>query len=272
MPLADLIRQFNREASQREGDAAALGVLLADADGAAARVDGWLLGSRFAAVIDPQRQHVVGHEARLSIDSQPATLDTLLATLDQQAQIVASDRLIRTLHSLNFLAQRQATGGFLYLDVHPRHLLSVASHHGLVFEAILKRCGLSPDDIVLQIDAAALTRPGVAAALDNYRQRGYGLALVVGADAVLPPALAVDLLKAPVSLPATALQALATAAARGGRTFAIAGVADAEQLEKARATGADLIFTAAAPAFCFPTHQPLSLQDILRPHPEGETP
>jgi cysteine synthase A len=63
--------------------------------------------------------------------------------------------------------------------VHPRHLQAVQSQHGLVYEAILKRCGLAPADIVLEINArqAGHQPQLLAEALNNYRQRGYRLAL-----------------------------------------------------------------------------------------------
>lgn len=277
MPLADLIRQFNREATLREGQASAHGLLLENGNSAAALVDGWLLDSLFAPVVDPLRRHVVGHEARLGVDGRLCSLTALFSTLERGDEVVAIDRLVRTLHSLNFLAQRRATGGFLYLDVHPRHLENVTGEHGLVFEAILKRCGLSPDDIVLQIDAAAATRPQVIAALGNYRRRGYGLALNIenAATATLPAeTLVVDLVKVSIALPESTLSALADAAKGGGSAFAVSGVGDAEQLDLARRIGADLIFAASAASFCFPTHQALSLQETLRipSHSEGGTP
>jgi hypothetical protein len=65
---------------------------------------------------------------------------------ESAGSVMHFDRLCRTLHALNFLAQRQHAGGYLQLAVHPRHLLAVPSQHGLVYEAILKRCGLAPED------------------------------------------------------------------------------------------------------------------------------
>ena len=68
--------------------------------------------------------------------------------------MVHFDRLCRTLHALNFLAQQRSTGGFLQVPVHPRHR-AVPNQHSLVYEAaILKRCGLAPEDIVLELDRA----------------------------------------------------------------------------------------------------------------------
>lgn len=92
--------------------------------------------------------------------------------------VVHFDRLCRTLHALNFLAQRRHAGGYLQLSVHPRHLLAVPSQHGLVFEAILKRCGLAPVDIVLELETGEfLDDARLASAIKNYRERGYRIAL-----------------------------------------------------------------------------------------------
>jgi EAL domain-containing protein (putative c-di-GMP-specific phosphodiesterase class I) len=92
--------------------------------------------------------------------------------------VVHFDRLNRTLHALNFLAQQRHAGGYLQLAVHPRHLQAVQSQHGLVYEAILKRCGLAPADIVLEINARQIGhQASLSQALNNYRQRGYRLAL-----------------------------------------------------------------------------------------------
>ncbi|MBK7417285.1 MAG: hypothetical protein IPJ38_21530 [Dechloromonas sp.] len=76
------------------------------------------------------------------------------------------------------LAQRDKVGGFLQLAIEPRYLLAVPNQHGLVYEAILKRCGLAPEDIVLEFSAGHLGSDGrLAAAVHNFRLRGYRLAL-----------------------------------------------------------------------------------------------
>ena len=262
MPLADLIRHFNREAEQREGAAVCHGYLQTAAEGAIAIVDGLQLGSRFAPIVELGKGMVIAHQALSHVSTEEGAADpyaSLFAALRQPAEVVALDRLIRTLHSLNFLAQRQATGGFLFLDVHPRHLEGVAANHGLVFEAILKRCGLAPEDLVLQVDSTqAGLRPQVQAALQNYRRRGYGVALTWNAPGAPIASFAVDFLKADANLPTEQLTALRQNARNSGTTFILSGVDRGERLELARQLGADLVQGRAlgqSSTHCRPTHQ-----------------
>jgi EAL domain-containing protein (putative c-di-GMP-specific phosphodiesterase class I) len=96
-------------------------------------------------------------------------------------ELVFLDRLCRTVHALNFLLQSKASkngGSDLYLNIHARHLLHVASAHGQTFEEILRRCGLAPAQVVLEIQESAIEdshRLGDAVA--NYRERGYRIAI-----------------------------------------------------------------------------------------------
>ncbi len=175
MPLTDLIRYFN--VADNTGES----TLYLDEKRAAAWHQGLRLGSLFQPIVDLRQERVVGHQAILLARREDGTVVSaaeayvLCAT---PASVVHFDRLCRTLHALNFLAQQQHTGGYLQLSVHPRHLLAVHNQHGLVYEAILKRCGLAPEDIVLRIDVSGSGQPGqLAEALRNYRQRGYRLAL-----------------------------------------------------------------------------------------------
>lgn len=185
MPLTDLIRYFN--VADNTGES----TLYLEEKKAAAWHVGLRLTSLFQPIVDLQRERVVGHQAILHARREDGTTISpaeAYALCETPESVVHFDRLCRTLHALNFLAQQQHTGGYLQLSVHPRHLLAVQSQHGLVYEAILKRCGLGPEDIVLQIDASSAGRnPRLAEALANYRQRGYRLAI-----AGLGSALAVD--------------------------------------------------------------------------------
>lgn len=175
MPLTDLIRYFNAADSTGES------TLYLDEKRAAAWHRGLRLGSLFQPIVDLRQERVVGHQAILQArreDGTPVTPDEAYAACETAESVVHFDRLCRTLHALNFLTQQQHTGGYLQLAVHPRHLLAVQNQHGLVYEAILKRCGLAPEDIVLQIDVAAVGRdPRLVAALASYHGRGYRLAI-----------------------------------------------------------------------------------------------
>ncbi len=175
MPLTDLIRYFN------VADHADDSSLYLDGKRAAAWHCGLRLGSLFQPIVDLRQERVVGHQAILHARHEDGTAVSpaeAYARCETPASVVHVDRLCRTLHALNFLAQQQHAGGYLQLSVHPRHLLAVPNQHGLVYEAILTRCGLAPADIVLQIDAASRGDPRLLPdALHNYRQRGYRLAL-----------------------------------------------------------------------------------------------
>jgi len=98
------------------------------------------------------------------------------------AAIAHLDRLIRTVHVLN--ARSGRTDGPLWLPVHPLHLAAVPDAHGAVFAAILRRCGLRPADVVLELaDAARVAEPRLATAVEGFRSRGYGIAFGVnGSD------------------------------------------------------------------------------------------
>lgn len=175
MPLSELVRYFNL--ADEPGDS----TLYAEGERIAAWHEGLRLGSLFEPVVDLRRERIVGHQARLvawQADDQPITSEAAYAQSLTAESVVRFDRLVRTLHALNFLGQQRHAGGFLILPVHSRHLQAVQSQHGLVFEAILKRCGLSPEDIVLELDHRDIAGCShLPVALNNYRQRGYRLAL-----------------------------------------------------------------------------------------------
>ena len=109
MPVEDLIRYFNL------ADTAGEATLYAVGEQVAAWHAGRTLSSRFAPVVELRREGIVGHRAVLDIrDAQgnPVTGDPA-AVCESEAAMVHFDRLCRTLHALNFLAQQRSTGGFL---------------------------------------------------------------------------------------------------------------------------------------------------------------
>lgn len=227
MPLTDLIRYFNST------DAAGDSTLYGEGEGAAAWHAGLHLRSLFQPIVSLQEQQVVGHQAFLATTRQDGTTlsaEEAYAACQSAESVVHFDRLCRTLHALNFLAQRRHAGGYLQLSVHPRHLLAVPGKHGLVFEAVLKRCGLAPDDIVLELATGRiLDDQHLAGAVHNYRQRGYRIALA-GTDAH-PELFAPDIIKQP----------LASGLKRAGNAgLHIDGIASEEDMLLARQQGADL--------------------------------
>jgi len=227
MPLTDLIRYFNST------DSAGDSTLYGEGEGAAAWHGGLHLRSLFQPIVDLRRQQVVGHQAFLTASRQDGSAvpaEEAYAACRSAESVVHFDRLCRTLHALNFLAQRRHAGGYLQLAVHPRHLLAVPCQHGLVFEAVLKRCGLAPDDLVLElVSGRILDDQRLADAVHNYRQRGYRIALA-GGDAH-PELFAPDIIKQCLEQPRDP---------PGRARFHIEGIASDEDVRRARELGAEL--------------------------------
>lgn len=233
MPLTDLVRYFN--AADRPGDS----MLYLEDGCAAAWHRGWRLRSLFQPIVELRTLAVVGHRASLLAereDGRPLTATEAYASCASPEAVVHFDRLCRTLHALNFLRQQAHAGGYLQLAVHPRHVLAVPGQHGLVYEAILKRCGLAPDDIVLELDPGRLAAsPQLAPALASYRQRGYRLALAYPAADALTAALAWQ--PAIVTLAADPPETLHRQVRAAGLLTQLTGIADEAALATARAAG-----------------------------------
>ena len=254
MPLTDLIRYFNA------ADSAEDSMLYADGERAAAWHMGLRLGSLFQPIVDLRQGRVVGHQATLLAryeDGSPVSSEAAYALCESAESLVHFDRLSRTLHALNFLAQQRYAGGYLQLAVHPRHLHAVQSQHGLVYEAILKRCGLAPADIVLDIDTEHIGDHAVfGQALSNYRQRGYRLALgPLSADTDLDGLLALrpNILK----LAPGASREIHDFVRQTGIATALIGIETASEHESACAAGIDFgqgSLFGAPQADCQPTH------------------
>ena len=180
MPLTDLVRHLN---SQRTSLAA--GRLTSDpfvsADGRVfVHFADLRLESVFLPIIGTESGRVYGHAAALRVygltSGKPVSPDAVFVLPGDDPEFVYVDRLVRTLHALNYLTH--PVRGTLLLKVHRRHIMSVAADHGLAFEEILRPCGLLPAQITLEIDGdAPEDLPHFVTAVRNYRQRGYGIAL-----------------------------------------------------------------------------------------------
>lgn len=100
----------------------------------------------------------------------------LFARAAREHELIALDRLCRTLHAINFFAQ--SASGFLFLNVHERLLKNIKYDHGRTFAAILIAMGLNPGQIVIEIpEAAAGHRAFLAYILENYRRNGFKVAI-----------------------------------------------------------------------------------------------
>ncbi len=141
------------------------------------------LESEFSPIIETESGRVRGHVARLlAIEKNSfrrVDAKTVFTCPADSDELVFVDRLVRTLHTLNYLTYLdRKSRGLLLLKVHPRHVASVSTDHGLAFEEILRSCGLLPAEIILELevleecDSTHLLR-----AIANYKSRGYGISL-----------------------------------------------------------------------------------------------
>jgi EAL domain-containing protein (putative c-di-GMP-specific phosphodiesterase class I) len=140
---------------------------------------GLQLHSVFQPVIDIRHNTPIGFEALLrAIDKKGNSLAPPAAFLQAEVaeRLVKFDRLCRTLHTLNFL--NMGTGnGLLFLNVHAALLVAVNSH-GKVFEHVLHQHDVPTSGVVIEIKESAVNEgPLLAAAISNYRERGYKIAI-----------------------------------------------------------------------------------------------
>jgi len=178
MPLTELMNYFNDQlqTQARLRELPKTGFYKAD-NQYWARFGNLILGSQFAEILAAKDDQLIGHYADLFVRSSTGNLlniDDIVNALEDKEEVVHLDRLVRTLHSLNYLQQHDGFKGLLALRVQARHILSVANEHGKAFEKILSDCGLGPERVVLHtklVDVASL--PHFQQALTNYRERQY---------------------------------------------------------------------------------------------------
>ncbi|MES2673728.1 MAG: hypothetical protein V4660_05780 [Pseudomonadota bacterium] len=153
-----------------------------------ARFGNLILGSKFHPIYYTDEDELFAHESELLVRSaagNPLNIDNIFNSLDSTGQIIQLDRLVRTLHSLNYLQQidlqqNEGSKGLLALPVQPRHIISVVDDHGKAFENILSDCGLGPERVLLHtrlVDDVTLKH--FHKALSNYRHRGYKIGISI---------------------------------------------------------------------------------------------
>lgn len=137
------------------------------------------LNSAFQPIYDSAAGDLFGHEALLrpSLGGELASTPDFAFTYAEQAgKLVEFDRVSRTLHVLNF-RQIYAENGLLFLNVHPKLLISV-NEHGKVFERILHANSVPTDRVVIEIQEGLIEQDKqLADAINNYRERGYRIAI-----------------------------------------------------------------------------------------------
>ncbi|PTB21064.1 diguanylate phosphodiesterase [Trinickia symbiotica] len=96
-------------------------------------------------------------------------------SIEDSQELVALDRLARTLHAINFFGAQQH--GLLFLRVHERLLKSVKYDHGQHFSSVLISLGLNPSRIVIELPSAAVAHRTFAGYLaKSYQRHGFKVA------------------------------------------------------------------------------------------------
>jgi hypothetical protein len=139
----------------------------------------------FQPIIDPRAGRVAGMEAFLRIPGSGARSLSpwnLFSAAADDTNLVALDRLCRSLHLLNALAAGQE--GLLFLNVHGRLLAAVEDDHGKAFRRVVDALGADPARIVIETPLAASGQPDLLAfVLRNYRAHGFQVAVNVESPA-----------------------------------------------------------------------------------------
>ncbi len=174
MPLSRLLPLLN----DRYADGAAP-VFSSDDGVVRARHGDCTLGSAFQPIVRASDSSVLGWEGLLRArdpvvgNLNPESFFGGFGVGDDMARI---DRVCRSLHLANFVAQ-QGTG-YLFINLHPRHLLSVQNRWGEAFAAVVRAAGLEPGRVVLEIlehetsDEILLSR-----AVESFKSHGFLIAL-----------------------------------------------------------------------------------------------
>jgi EAL domain-containing protein (putative c-di-GMP-specific phosphodiesterase class I) len=139
------------------------------------------LTSVFQPIFAADAQTIIGEEGllRASIRLKAMAPAEVFKSASRGECLVAFDRLCRSLHLMNHLAGSQKDKT-LFLNVHPELLIAVEKQHGEAFERILLDQGLKPADVVLEILESDIPKAQEAElnhAVQNYRQRGYRIAI-----------------------------------------------------------------------------------------------
>jgi EAL domain-containing protein (putative c-di-GMP-specific phosphodiesterase class I) len=107
-------------------------------------------------------------------DGLATPCDPFVDSLDDP-ELVALDRMVRALHTINFLGSQQH--GLLFLRVHERLLKSVRYDHGRHFSNVLLSFGLNPGRVVIELPAAAVAhRTFVGYLTKSYQRYGFKVA------------------------------------------------------------------------------------------------
>ncbi|HEY8219509.1 MAG TPA: hypothetical protein VIF86_05360 [Methylobacter sp.] len=188
MPLQNLVEYFNDRFGQEHRSSFRPFIL---EEGTISALFGQI---KIGSVFSPLRlaQHpaeIIGHAAKLKVSTHEVQylysdeIENLLSNHQHQANdfesIINFDRLSRTVHMLNYLPITHLQSA-LFVEVDPRHILGVKQDHGAYFEEVIGQCGLETKNVVIIMavnSQYARHFQELVTGLDNYRHRGYQIAL-----------------------------------------------------------------------------------------------
>lgn len=195
MPLTDFVRYLNAQHPLPASGLRSTTPFVSEDGRVSVHFANLRLESAYAPIVDTATGEARGHAAELRAvglrTRQPLAADAVFVLPSDDEEFVYLDRLVRTLHALNYLTYlNRHSRGKLLLKVHPRHVASVAADHGLAFEEILRACGLLPEQITLELEIGGIAESSEAGeaggkeaaahlvrAVANYKSRGYGIAV-----------------------------------------------------------------------------------------------
>jgi len=148
-----------------------------------ARHEDWRFRSVFQPIFSlqdgrlaPYALEALARVADRSGSQFPPTL--MFAAETSPKRTVFLDRLLRSLHLLNFLRQQPPAGLSLFLNVNAQHLVNVSETHGSYFADVLAELGVSAGQICLEVVEDAVNDPArLLEAIKSYRQLGFRVAL-----------------------------------------------------------------------------------------------
>lgn len=180
MPLSDLVEYFNQRISSEQG------LTKPPLTIRSGQVEGHFGELRLATEFQPiyragASDHTIGHDAVLQAFQSDARLATAVRVFHDAdvGSIINLDRLCRTIHMLNYLPSAHEEN-YLFLQVHPRHVLGIKRDHGAYFEEVIFRCGLQPRRVVITVPVTPLYDRQLKMLLEglkNYQDRGYATAI-----------------------------------------------------------------------------------------------
>lgn len=110
----------------------------------------------------------------LTLQPDGVQLDAFVCAANDQ-ELVALDRLARTLHAINFFGVQRH--GLLFLRVHERLLKSEKYDHGQHFSSVLISLGLNPARVVIELPSAAVAhRTFLGYLTTSYQRYGFKVA------------------------------------------------------------------------------------------------